>query len=136
MSYALWYWPGLPGRGEFVRLVMEGADIAYTEPARAPGLSNDDGMTKVAEHLAAMENRPAFAVPLLELESESIAQTPNILAFLTEMHDIGTKDAAARRYMNQQQLDIADMTEEVHGVHHPIATSLYYDDQKLSLIHI
>ncbi|WP_299309300.1 glutathione S-transferase [uncultured Croceicoccus sp.] len=130
MSYDLWYWPGLPGRGEFVRLVLEAADIAYTEPARASGLSTDDGMSKVAEHLAAMKSRPAFAVPLLETAGESIAQTPNIIAFLTEEHDIGTNDAAARRYMNQLQLDIADMTEEVHGVHHPIATSLYYEDQK------
>lgn len=125
MRYELWYWPGLPGRGEYVRLPLEAAGIAYREPAREAG--NDFQL--VAEHLAAMK-RPAFAVPLLETGSESIAQTPNILNFLTEEHGIGPTDAAGRRYLNQLQCDIADMTEEVHGVHHPIATSLYYDDQK------
>ena len=27
----LWYWPGIPGRGEFVRLALEAGGIAYRE---------------------------------------------------------------------------------------------------------
>ena len=35
MSYKLWYWPSIQGRGEFVRLALEGAEIAYMRTARA-----------------------------------------------------------------------------------------------------
>ena len=34
--YRLYYWPGLPGRGEFVRLVLEQAGAAYVDVARLP----------------------------------------------------------------------------------------------------
>lgn len=126
MAYELWYWPGLPGRGEFVRLPMEAAGIAYREPAREGG----DDFSAVQRHLDGMTARPAFAVPLLETGSESIAQTANILLFLAVEHGLGPTDKAGMRYLNQLQCDIADFTEEVHSVHHPIATGLYYEDQK------
>ena len=34
MRYNLWYWPSIQGRGEFVRLPLEAADIP-TATARA-----------------------------------------------------------------------------------------------------
>lgn len=34
MAYDLWYWSGIQGRGEFVRLALEGAGIAYHDRAR------------------------------------------------------------------------------------------------------
>ena len=34
MTYGLWYWPGIQGRGEFVRLPMEAAGIEYNDCAR------------------------------------------------------------------------------------------------------
>ena len=37
MSYDLWYWPDIQGRGEFVRLVLEGAGIPYRDRAREDG---------------------------------------------------------------------------------------------------
>ncbi|MXP25441.1 glutathione S-transferase [Altererythrobacter indicus] len=126
MAYDLWYWPTLPGRGEFVRLALEAAQIPYKDRAREV----EDGFSAIPQHLDAMDTRHAFAVPLLETGSESIAQTPNILLFLAQEHGLGPKDAAGIRYLNQLQCDIADMVEEVHAVHHPISTSLYYEDQK------
>ncbi len=35
--YELYYWPGLQGRGEFVRLALEDAGAAYDDVARKPG---------------------------------------------------------------------------------------------------
>ncbi|PKD78697.1 glutathione S-transferase, partial [Escherichia coli] len=29
MTYDLWYWDGIPGRGEFVRLALEAGGIPY-----------------------------------------------------------------------------------------------------------
>ncbi|MBL4896500.1 MAG: glutathione S-transferase, partial [Erythrobacter sp.] len=37
-EYDLWYWPSIPGRGEFVRLLMEGAGITYRDRARSDGI--------------------------------------------------------------------------------------------------
>ena len=34
MSYDLYYWPGLPGRGEYVRLVLEAIGADYRDVAR------------------------------------------------------------------------------------------------------
>lgn len=34
MAYELWYWDGIPGRGEFVRLALEAGRIPYAEPPR------------------------------------------------------------------------------------------------------
>jgi glutathione S-transferase len=36
MRYDLWYWPGIPGRGEFVRLALEAAAIPYRDRALDP----------------------------------------------------------------------------------------------------
>ena len=40
MTYDLWYWTGIPGRGEFVRLALEAGGIPYRDRAREEG---DDG---------------------------------------------------------------------------------------------
>jgi glutathione S-transferase len=31
--YELLYWPGIPGRGEFIRLAFEAAGVDYKDPA-------------------------------------------------------------------------------------------------------
>ena len=36
MTYDLYYWPGIQGRGEFVRLALEAAGADYRDVARAP----------------------------------------------------------------------------------------------------
>ncbi|HEX6176058.1 MAG TPA: glutathione S-transferase, partial [Candidatus Binatia bacterium] len=36
MRYELYYWPGIQGRGEFVRLALEDAGAAYVDIARRP----------------------------------------------------------------------------------------------------
>ena len=37
MAYELYYWPGLQGRGEFVRLALEDAGADYVDVARLTG---------------------------------------------------------------------------------------------------
>ena len=36
MTYELYYWPGVQGRGEFVRLALEEAGVRYVDAALAP----------------------------------------------------------------------------------------------------
>ena len=42
MPYELYYWDGIQGRGEFVRLALEDADAAYIDVAREPSRGPDE----------------------------------------------------------------------------------------------
>ena len=37
MAYELYYWPGIQGRGEFIRLALEEAEADYRDVGREPG---------------------------------------------------------------------------------------------------
>jgi glutathione S-transferase len=124
MVYELFYWPTIQGRGEFVRLALEEAGVKYVDVAREPG-----GMARM---LAAMDgpDHPAFAPPFLKAGELLIGQTANILLYLGQQHGLAPADDAGRLWVNQLQLTIADLVAEAHDTHHPIATSLYYEDQR------
>jgi glutathione S-transferase len=124
MSYELWYWDGIPGRGEFVRLALEAGQIPYRDMVREVGdeaLLSDMGRDR--------PDRP-FAPPYLVADGMTIAQTANILHFLGERHGLAPADEAGRYWVAQLQLTIADMVVEAHDSHHPIAGSAYYEEQK------
>jgi len=122
MSYNLWYWSGIQGRGEFVRLALEAAGIDYTDCARERG--DDAMMADMASY-----DRPPFAPPYLELDGIAIAQVANILAYLGSQHDLAPSNIADRYWLHQLQLTIADVVAEVHGIHHPVDMTAYYRDQ-------
>jgi glutathione S-transferase len=124
MAYKLWYWPTIQGRGEFVRLALEGAEIAYEDCARDMG---GDGLMA---DLNGRTGRAPFAPPYLELDGLVIAQVANILMYLGERHGLAPSNMADRLWLNQLQLTISDLVAEVHNVHHPVAMMDYYDDQK------
>ena len=42
MRYELYYWPGIQGRGEFVRLALEDAGADYADVARERGGIRND----------------------------------------------------------------------------------------------
>jgi glutathione S-transferase len=128
MAYELYYWPGIQGRGEFVRLALEEAGAAYIDVARG---STKDGqgvpalmrMMKSAEH-------PPFAPPFLKDGDQIIGQTAAILLYLGARHGLAPKDPAAGLWTHQIQLTIMDFVAEAHDTHHPIGVSVYYEDQK------
>src|ERR1700741_3359009 len=125
MRYELYYWPEIQGRGEFVRLAMEEAGADYVDVARGKG-----GMAKLEKLLQWKSEPPPFAPPILKTGKLLLAQTANILAFLGARHGLVPKSEAGRFWVNQLQLTIADLVVEAHDTHHPIASSLYYEDQK------
>jgi glutathione S-transferase len=59
-----------------------------------------------------------------------IGQTANILLYLGEQPGLAPRDDAGRLWAHQLQLTIADLVDETHDTHHPIASSLYYEDQR------
>lgn len=125
MRYELYYWPTIQGRGEFVRLALEEAGADYVDVARS------DGAGAIMRFLndAAIE-QPPYAPPLLKAGRLLIAQTANILNYLGPRHGLTPAAEAGRLFVNQLQLTIADFVDETHDAHHPIASSLYYEDQK------
>jgi len=73
---------------------------------------------------------PPFAPPFLKAGNRLIGQTANILLFLGERHDLAPKRDAGRLWTHQLQLTLGDFVDEAHDVHHPIASGLYYEDQR------
>jgi glutathione S-transferase len=128
MTYQLHYWPGIQGRGEFVRLALEEAGLEYVDVARGPE-SEGGGPRALAGVLETLDP-PPFAPPVLVADDMVVAQSSNILLFLGLRHGLAPDHAAGRLWVNQLQLTLADVVDEAHNVHHPIAGSLYYEDQK------
>ncbi|MET0369875.1 MAG: glutathione S-transferase [Sphingobium sp.] len=124
MSYDFWYWPTIQGRGEFVRLTLEACGIAYRDCARELGA---DAMTA---DLRNHDAGPAFAPPYLAIDGSTVAQTANILFYLSERHECGPGGMKARYWLSQLQLTIMDLVAEAHDVHHPVGTNLYYEQQR------
>jgi len=128
--YQLHYWPGIQGRGEFVRLALEAGGAPYVDVARGPS-GKGQGMSALMALLEGDDlQRPPFACPALVTGRQVIAQTAAILLFLGPRLKLAPAGEADRLWLHQIQLTIADMVTEVHDVHHPIGSSLYYEDQK------
>ncbi len=123
MDYELYYWPGIQGRGEFVRLALEEAGASYRDVSREDG---GDAMMRLMQEAAT----PPFAPPFLRAGGLLIGQTANILLYLGQHHPLAPRDEAGRLWVHQVQLTIADLVTEAHDTHHPIGSGLYYDDQK------
>ncbi len=129
MVYELYYWPSIQGRGEFVRLCLEEAGASYVDVAREG--KSATGMARMMRILKGQADpRPPFAPPFLKAGRLLIGQTANILMFLGPRHGLAPKDEAGRLWANQLQLTVTDFVAEVHDTHHPIASGLYYQDQK------
>jgi len=124
MSYDFWYWPTIPGRGEFVRLTLEACGIPYRDRAR------EDGAQALVADMGLHDPAPAFAPPYLAIDGATVAQTANILFYLAERHDCGPTAMKARYWLAQVQLTVMDMVAEAHDVHHPVGVGLYYEEQK------
>jgi len=125
MRYELYYWAEIQGRGEFVRLALEEAGADYIDVARGRG-----GEAAMMKLLGGAGAHPPFAPPVLKAGPLVIAQTANILMYLGRRHRLAPAGEAGILWANQLQLTIADFLVEIHDTHHPIASGLYYEDQR------
>ncbi|WP_121116153.1 glutathione S-transferase family protein [Croceibacterium ferulae] len=131
MAYELWYWPGLPGRGEFVRVALEAAGQPYADKGC------EEGAEALIQDLQGRSGIRPFAPPYL-VDSDMaegggtlvVGQVAHIVTYLGHKHGFAGDTFLVQLQLTQLQLDISDMVAEVHATHHPLANSLYYDDQK------
>ncbi|MBM6579135.1 glutathione S-transferase [Microvirga sp. BT689] len=124
MTYELYYWPTIQGRGEFVRLALEEAGADYIDVAReSEGVAV---MLRMMEHAG----HPPFAPPFLKDGETVIGQTAAILLYLGARHGLAPKDPEGGLWTHQIQLTLSDFVAEAHDTHHPVGVDLYYEDQK------
>jgi len=130
MKYELYYWPHIQGRGEFIRLALEEGAADYVDVARLPE-SEGGGRAAVSRLLEdAADGRTPFAPPILKAGKVLISHIANILHYLGPRLGLAPEAEAARLWAHQLQLTVTDLVVEAHDAHHPIAKSLYYEDQK------
>ena len=131
MAYELIYWPTIQGRGEFIRLALEAAGAGYVDVARG----NEQlgrGMPALMATLGdAAQAHPPFAPPILRHGKQVIAQTAAILLYLGPRLGLVGKAASAQLWTHQIQLTISDVLQEAHDTHHPISSTLYYEEQRV-----
>jgi glutathione S-transferase len=127
MPYELFYWPGIQGRGEFVRLALEEAGADYVDVAREHGTGRG-----VKAMMAMMGERSfaPFAPPFLRDGPIVVSHVANILFYLGPKLGLAPKDEALSLFAHGLELTVTDFAAEVHDTHHPISTDLYYEDQK------
>ncbi|MDX2087964.1 MAG: glutathione S-transferase [Kofleriaceae bacterium] len=126
MRYELYYWPGIQGRGEIPRLILEDAGVKYSDVAREPG-----GMKRMNSVLAGDE--PAllpFAPPFLHAGRLWLAQSAQVASFLGEHLELAPRGEQARLAARTIMLTIADFVDETHDTHHPVAAEKYYAEQR------
>jgi glutathione S-transferase len=128
VTYELYYWPTIQGRGEFVRLALEEAHAPYVDVARRAG--GVRAMTKLMGSSKRGGGLEPFAPPFLRSGKLVVAQTANILLYLAPRHGLVGSSEAVRLHAHQLQLTAADLVAETHDTHHPVSVELYYEDQK------
>jgi glutathione S-transferase len=128
--YELYYWPEIPGRGEFVRLVLEEAGAEYSDVGRLPESEGGGSRAVLAFYEGRSAGHPVFAPPVLKHGETVIAQTAAICHYLGLRHGLAPGDEVGDAQALELQLTIADLVVEVHDTHHPISSALYYEDQR------
>ena len=133
--YELLYWPGIPGRGEPIRLCFEATSTPYTDISNT---SKNDGISAIVKNISDKNlgdatNPPPLAPPMLKHGDMLISQLPNILFYLGPKLGLAgdPEDESAVYYINELALTALDgLSNEAHDTHHPVASGAYYDEQK------
>ena len=127
MRYELYYWPGIQGRGEFIRLALEEAGADYVDVAR-------HGKRGMARMMALIDGKgvrhPPYAPPFLKAGKFVVAQTAEILFYLGPRLNLAPRDEVGRLWAHQLQLTIADLVVRIHDTHHPVSGWLYFEEQR------
>lgn len=124
MQYELYYWPGIQGRGEFARLVLEDAGADYVDVGRVDMAKLERALDKGLDGF-----RP-FAPPFLRAGKVIVSQTANITRYLGETLGLAPRSVAGREAAASIALTIADLVAETHDTHHPLTVSKAYETQK------
>ena len=121
---------GLASRGAASSCVSRSRRPAptYIDVAREHGAGR--GVKGMTAKLEGGAPQTPFAPPFLRDGEIVVSHVANILHYLGPKLGLAPKDEAGRIFAHGLQLTITDFVAEVHDTHHPIATDLYFEDQK------
>jgi hypothetical protein len=111
MTYELYYWPGIQGRGEFVRLALEQAGAPYVDVARERGPGR--GVAAMTKMLKGDGGALApFAPPFLKDGEIVVSHAANILAYLAPRLGLAPPGEALRLFAHGLQVTVTDFVED------------------------
>lgn len=130
--YELYYWPEIPGRGEFIRLAFEDTGTPFVEVVADPsrGVAELQRFLTGSPDALGVDGPLPLAPPFLRDGRLVLSQVANILQYLGPRLGLVPDDELSRLRVHQVQLTLADLVLEVHNTHHPISNGLYYEQQK------
>lgn len=130
MTYELYYWSEIQGRGEPIRLAFEEAGVAYVDLARMSERRGGGDRAVMRALAGKLGGALPFAPPVLRHGKLVLAQTAAILQYLGPRLGLVPASERDRLEIHQHQLTIADAYVEAHDTHHPISVGDYYEDQR------
>lgn len=92
-------WPGIPGRGEPIRLTLEEAGASYEDVAYTKGVGTVTSLFETGAH---------FAPPILRHGDLEISQLPNIMFYLGQKLKLVPDDEVSKYKVNQYFLTIME----------------------------
>ena len=132
--YELLYWPGIPGRGEHIRLAFEATGTPYNDVCVAASNAKAVLSHISKDNVGDATNPPPLAPPVLKHGDMLLSQTPNILLYLGQKLGLAPDfddDGYGYYHVNALTLTALDgLSNEPHDTHHPIASAKYYEEQK------
>ncbi|MEF2072154.1 glutathione S-transferase family protein [Consotaella aegiceratis] len=128
--FELYYWPGIPGRGEYPRLVLEAAEAPYREMVQLSS-KEGGGMSAMSAFLdGGAGDYVPFAPPFLKDGDVVVSQSGVIAAYLGEKLGPAPQSEPDRVFARSVAVTTADLATEAHDVHHPVGSGRYYEEQK------
>uniref|UniRef100_A0A383VC28 Glutathione transferase n=1 Tax=Tetradesmus obliquus TaxID=3088 RepID=A0A383VC28_TETOB len=114
-EWKLWYWPGIKGRGEYVRLVFEEAGVPYED------VGVKEGFDSVVQFCFKGGNKhfPVRAPPVLQKGDFVLCGTNVIMNYLNTKFGWGPADAESRAHIEQILAVVTDAVAEGRLAFHP-----------------
>ena len=134
--FELFYWPGIPGRGEHVRLAFEATGTPYVDVCNETpdGTQSLVAFIRATDPPGAAAEPPPFAPPVLRHGAALFSQTPSILSYIAPRVGLlpdADEDPAGAPHVQALALTALDgLSNEPHETHHPVGVGLYYEDQR------
>ena len=129
MRYHLYYWPGIQGRGEYVRLALEEAAAEYVDYALLPP-QRGGGVPAMMRYL---EGRgiatPPFAPPFLRA-GRQLSRRPPISCCSSAAARTGAAQRSGATLGTPAAIDHGGLRGGDPRHHHPLGGGLYFEQQK------
>jgi len=114
-EWTLWYWPGIKGRGEYIRLIFEEAGVPYVDAGVKHGFQAVIDWTWQGGNTGF----PVRAPPAVVHGDYVVCNTPAIQAYLGKKFGLYPQDAEQGGHVDQLLAIVTDAVAEGRLAFHP-----------------